>query len=103
MTIINTDLTTVAANIFAPTSNSVVVTLYLCNTSSGTVTANIYAIPVAGTANATTQIACNLSISAYDTYIMSTERLVIDDGEALVANANANSAVSATVSYTSEV
>jgi hypothetical protein len=99
MALINTNVTTVASNIYASTGNSVVITVYLCNYSGSTVTANLYAVPSGNSAGSLTQIGSNISISSHDTYIMNYERLVLGNGDALVANANANSAVCATVSY----
>jgi hypothetical protein len=100
MAIQNTALTGTAANIFAPTSNSVVITAYFCNYDTATHTVNVYAVPTGGSAGHGTQILANLSIAAGDTYIMSNERLVLGNGDALVANANASSAITATVVYT---
>jgi hypothetical protein len=100
MAIQNTALTGTAANIFAPTGNSVVITAYFCNYSNATHTVNVYAVPSGGVTGADTQILCNLSIASGDTYIMSNERLVLGNGDALVANANASSSITATVVYT---
>ena len=100
MAIVNTSLATSAANIYASSGNSVVVTVYLCNTDTVAHTVNMYLIPAAGTASSSNQIIKNLSIAASDTYIMNTERLVLSNGEMLQADANANAVVTATVSYT---
>jgi ATP-dependent protease ClpP protease subunit len=100
MTIQNTNVTTVASNIFAPSGDSVVVTAYFCNYSNATKTVNVYAVPSGGSVGSGTQILANLSISSGDTYIMTNERLVLGAGEALAANANANSSITSTVVYT---
>ena len=100
MAIVNTSLTTSAANIHASSGNTVVVTVYLCNTDTVARTVNMYLIPAAGTASSSNQIIKNLSIAASDTYIMNTERLVLANGEMLQADASANAVVTATVSYT---
>jgi len=100
MAIVNTSLTTSAANIYASSGNSVVVTVYLCNTDTVARTVNMYLVPAAGTAGAANQIIKNLNLAASDTYIMNTERLVLANGEMLQANANANAVITATVSYT---
>ena len=100
MAIVNTSLATSAANIYASSGNSVVVTVYLCNTDTVARTVNMYLVPAAGTAGAANQIIKNLSIAPSDTYIMNTERLVLANGEMLQANASTNAVVTATVSYT---
>jgi hypothetical protein len=70
------------------------------NYSGASHTVNVYAVPSGGSVGSGTQILSNLSIASGDTYIMSNERLVLGAGEALVANANASSAITATVVYT---
>lgn len=100
MAIVNTSLATSAANIYASSGNSVVVTVYLCNTDTVARTVNMYLVPAAGTAGAANQIIKDLSLAPSDTYIMNTERLVLANGEMLQADADANSVVTATVSYT---
>ena len=100
MAIVNTSLATSAANIYASSGNSVVVTVYLCNTDTVDRTVSLYLVPAAGTASSSNQIIKNLTIAASDTYIMNTERLVLANGEMLQAEANANSVITATVSYT---
>jgi hypothetical protein len=100
MAIKNTALTGTATNIFAPSGNSVVITAYFCNYSNASHTVNVYAVPSGGVTGTGTQILSNLNIAAGDTYIMSNERLVLGSGDALVANANASSAITATVVYT---
>jgi hypothetical protein len=100
MALINTTLTTSAANIYASSGNSVVVTVYLCNTDTVARTVSLFAVPAAGTASGSNQIIKDLSIAPSDTYIMNTERLVLANGEMLQANCNVNSVITATVSYT---
>lgn len=100
MAIVNTSLATSAANIYASSGNSVVVTVYLCNTDTVARTVSLFAVPAAGTASSSNQIIKDLTIAPSDTYIMNTERLVLANGEMLQANASANSVITATVSYT---
>ena len=100
MAITITTLTSSAANIYASTGNSVVVTAFFCNTDSSAVQFNLYAVPSAGTAGTSNQILKNVVVNAGDTYIMNTERLVLSNSETLQANANVNSVLISTVSYT---
>ena len=99
MAITNTTLTGTASSIYTSTGDSVVVTIYLCNTDSSARTVNLYAVPSAGTAGTSNQIYKDLSINAGDTHITTTERLVLANGDSLQANASASSVVVATVSY----
>jgi hypothetical protein len=100
MAILNSSLATSAANIYASSGNSVVVTVYLCNTDTVARSVNMYLVPTAGTASSSNIIIKDLVIAPSDTYIMNTERLVLANGEMLQADANANAVITATVSYT---
>lgn len=100
MAIVNTSLATSAANIYASSGNSVVVTVYLCNTDTVSRSVSMYLVPAAGTASSSNIIIKDLVIAPSDTYIMNTERLVLANGEMLQASANTNAVITATVSYT---
>lgn len=89
-----------AANIYASSGETTVVTMYLTNYTGSSVTANVYLVPAAGTAGTSNIILPNIIIGAYDSYIMNTERIVLGNGDMIQANANTASAVTATVSYT---
>ena len=45
MALINTALTTVAANIYVSSGNSVIPAVYFCNTYSAAINFNLYAVP----------------------------------------------------------
>ena len=101
MAITNSAVTNLsAANIYASSGETTVVTMYLANYTGSSVTANVYLVPAAGTAGTSNIIIPNITISAYDSYVMNTERLVLGNGDMIQANANTGSAVTATVSYT---
>lgn len=99
--ITSTPLTTTNANILAGTTTVTrgVTAMYLCNTTGSSVTANVYLVPAGGTPNAC-PIYSNLSIAANDTHVSDTERIVLDNGDALWANCSVNGAVVFTISST---
>lgn len=97
--ITNTVLTTSSASIHTSTGTTAVVTVYFCNTSGSTRTFSLYAVPAAGSVSDGTQILKNVSVSASDTYIMNSERLVLANGESLHAVASANTSITATVNW----
>ena len=102
MAITNSAVTNLeAANIYASTGETTVVTMYIANYTASSVSANLYLVQAAGTASTANQILTNLTIGAYDTYVMNTERLTLANGEMIQANANAATSLTATVSYTS--
>jgi hypothetical protein len=84
------------------TCNTVV---YFCNTSSATVKVDVYVGPNTTVAPATPappvagQIYKQLSINSTDTYIMSTERLMLDNNDKIWVSCSAANALTITVSY----
>ena len=79
-----------------------VTTMYLCNRSGSTVTANVYLV-ANGVSNYDNIIYAQLQIAGFDTYVMETERLLLGTGDSIRANVDALSAnvLCATVTYTS--
>jgi hypothetical protein len=99
MSIINTSVTTTAANIYASIGNSATTVIHLCNYTNDGATANVWVVPNGLTANSMTMIYSNVSLTAQNTLVVDTEKLILSDGDAIMANASVNGAVSATVSY----
>lgn len=91
-------LTTPGA-IFTSSGTSAVTALYLCNYSASTVTVSIYVVPSAGSASDANIIYKDIAITASDTYLCDTERLVLSNGESIQISASAASAVNVTTSY----
>jgi hypothetical protein len=100
MAIQNFALTTTAANILVNGSGTTAVTtIHLCNYSGVTQTANIYAVPSGSVAGPGTIIYSNVSITAYNTLIVSAEKFILGGlGDALMANCSNANTVTATVS-----
>lgn len=99
MAISNTLLTTVASNIHVSSGNTIVSAMYFCNTSGSSVTFNLYAIPSGSSVGIDRQIYSSIQLAAGDTYVADWEKIVLSNGDMLVANASANTSVTATVSY----
>lgn len=99
MAITNTVLNTIGSAIYTSSGTSVVSVMYFCNTDTSTQSFNLYAVPSGGGAFANTQIYKNVTVAAGDTFVADMEKLVLGNGDALAANASANSAITATVSY----
>ena len=98
----NTTLTTTAANIFvnqSSTGTSAITTIHLCNFTANTQTANIYAVPAGSLANTSTILYSNVTLTAYNTLIVSTENLILGCViDAIMASASNVGAITATVS-----
>jgi hypothetical protein len=100
MAISNTLLTTSTANVYVSSGNTVVSTMYFCNTDTGARNFDLYLIPSgSASANATVQIYKNVQVASSDTYVMDMEKLVLGNGDMLRANASANTAITCTVSF----
>ena len=94
-------LTTTISNIFVSTGTTAVTTLYITNYSTtSNVTFSLYAVTSGGSPSNTNKIYSNVFVTAGDTYIIDSERLILDNNESLRASTNANSICSATLSYT---
>ncbi len=102
MSITTANVTTTGGNIYSSSGNTVVTWTSLCNTTAGNITANVHVLASGATANAMNTIISNVLITSGDTYQIYTgnEKLLLDNGGALFAIANAN-AVSAVISFTS--
>ena len=100
MAIANFALTTTAANILVNgTGTTAITTIHLCNYSGDTQTANLYAVPGGQVAGPATIIYSNVSLTAYNTLIVSTEKFILGGlGDAIMANCSNSSTVTATVS-----
>jgi hypothetical protein len=100
MAITNTQLTSTSAQtVFTASGQQVVSVIYLCNTSGTDALVDVFAIPgnsvAAGNTNA---IYSDLEITANDTYVMSTEKLILDNTDVLQVAANLGNVITVTVS-----
>ena len=100
MAISNYVLTTVPGNIYTSSGNTVVSVMYFNNNDTSGTTLNLWAMPSDATvANVDYQIYNGILIASGDTYVVDMEKLVLGNGDRLMANASANSAITSTVSY----
>lgn len=101
MSIINANLTTEATPVYTSTGSSATTALYFHNTDGTARTFNLYVVPNGQTIGNVHRIYGAKSVSSQDTYIIDMEKLLLDNGDQLYANASANSAIVTTISYTS--
>lgn len=99
MAISNTVLSTTGNVIYTNSGTSVVSVMYFCNNDASAQTFSLYAVPSGGTPTASTIIYKNVTVAAGDTFVVDMEKLVLDNGDALVATASANVTITATVSH----
>jgi hypothetical protein len=101
MSIKNTTLSTVLSEVDTGTGDRAITVIYLYNKSGSSVTFNIHAVPSGGTAGEDNTIYGSKTLTANETYIIETEKILLDSGDTIFANASANSAVIVTTSYAS--
>lgn len=101
MALSNAALTTSVSNIYVSNGNTVISTMYFTNTSGAAVNLNVFLLPTGNvTANVLNQVYSQVLIAANDTFVVDWEKLVLNNGDQIRANASANSALNATISYT---
>lgn len=101
MAILNTRLFTSSPTVvFQAAGQQAITVIYICNTSSTTVSVNVYVVnnDDSTTSGNDNMILSQLEITANDTYIMSAEKLILDDLDKIVMEANIPDLVTATVS-----
>jgi hypothetical protein len=101
MAISNTVLATSPAAVYTSTGSTVVNLMYLCNTSGTARTVNLYIVPSGSSAGTSTQIYSNYLINASDTLIIDSEKIILSNGDAIYASANAATSITTTVGYVS--
>lgn len=101
MSIANTTLTTEATPVYTSTGSSATTAIYFHNINGSAQTFNLYVVPNGQTVGNVHQIYGDKSVASKDTYIIDMEKLLLDNGDSLYANASANSAIVTTISYTS--
>ena len=98
-TITNAALTTNPTAIYTSVGTNVITTAYYCNIDqSNSHSFSVWLVPNGGTATNTNMIYNNVTVVAKDTYVMDREKIVLSNGDSIYAYANANNAISATVS-----
>jgi len=104
MAILNANLTTTAQAIYTSSGQTVVTLLYFCNITNSTKLANLYIVPSSQSsvgAQTYNQIYANYAITTSDTLVVSSEKIILNNGDALYANSNASPSLTATVGYIS--
>ena len=96
------NVTTAASNVYVSAGATAITFMSLCNYSAGNVTANVYVVPSGGSAGNANVILASIELTALDTYQLYAggEKLLLDTGDTVRVNANANNAITTVVSYT---
>lgn len=102
MSISTTSITTSPANVYVSTGSTAITSLSFTNYDATDVLLDVWVVPSGNSVSNTNITLSQLSITAGDTYQYygGAEKLLLDDNDTVVAQANANSRVNAVVSYT---
>jgi hypothetical protein len=97
------NVTTVAANAYVSTGNTVVTFLSLCNYSASNVTANVFVVPSGDAIGNINKVVSNILITTGDTYqfYAGNEKLILSSSDTIRANASSNNSIAIVTSYTS--
>jgi hypothetical protein len=105
MAIKSTRLDTTETTVYTSSGNSAITVIYFCNTATGPLSINVHAVPAGYTASADNLMYYSVQIAPTDTFVIDTERLVLDASDSIVALVSAGTvgptdpSVIATVSY----
>ena len=100
MALFQVQLGTGATEVFDPSADSAVTTLFLCNTHSSAVTVTLYLINGSGTPDHTNAIWKDISIASKDTFVMNNERIILAAADYIKGLASVASKVTVTGTYT---
>jgi hypothetical protein len=99
MAIQNTLVTdSTASSIFTSSGANAVTTVHIANFTGSTVTANVFVVPSGSSAGNSTVIYMNYSITSYNTLVIDSEKFILGNGDAIMANCSAANSLTATVS-----
>ena len=100
MALFQAQLGTSDTEIFNPTAESAVTTIFICNTHTSAITVTIHLINGSGTPDDTSAILKDISIAAKDTYVMNNERIILAAADNIKGFASTGSKVTVTGSFT---
>jgi hypothetical protein len=98
MTIRNTQVATIPTQVFLAEGQQAITTMVFCNVTTLTNTISVFAVPFGSNAGVTTQIINEVEIPPTETFVMDTERLVLEDNDSIFAQSAINNGIVATIS-----
>ena len=103
MPITTSSVSTTVGNAYVSSGNTAITFMSICNYSVSNVTANLYAVPSAGSASDANKILDEIEIAAGDTYQLyaAGEKLLLSNGDSIQINASANTSITVVTSYSS--
>jgi hypothetical protein len=86
MALTSTLLSNVPTPIYTSVGSSVVTAMYLCNSGNLAVHFTLYAVPNGNSASVNNAIYYEAPLTVHDTYVVDTEKLMLENGDSLQAN-----------------
>jgi hypothetical protein len=100
MAIKNTQIASATTTrLFLASAQQAITTMIFCNTDPVTdASFDVYVVPYGTNANPTTQIMKGVPLPAGETFVLDTERLILETNDAIYAQASENLIITATIS-----
>ena len=86
MAFTSTILDVAPTSVFTSNGNTAITTMYVCNTGDIEVQFSIYAVPNGQTSTSNRAIYYKVPLTSHDTYVIDTEKLILEHGDALYAD-----------------
>lgn len=83
------------------TESKAVTVAYFCNTTSSQITVNVYAVPNEASVITNHKIYNQMTVEAFDTLIIDTEKIILGAGDSLWADCSVTNAIISTISSVS--
>ena len=101
MAITNSLITTGdAQSVYVSDGDNDITTMYLCNTDTTARTFDVYVVPSGNTLTTLShRVYSGIQLQTGDTYVIESEKLILQDGDSIRANTDASNAISVTVSH----
>jgi hypothetical protein len=97
--ITTSNVTTSVSTIYTSAGETALAVAYFCNYSTSPAQISVHLVPNGQTANVLNKIYSNVSVTAGDTLVVETEKVVFANGDTIQANASANNTFNAVLSY----
>jgi len=97
--ITTSNVTTSVSTVYTSSGETALTVAYFCNYSTSAAQISVHLVPNGGSANVLNRIYSNVSVTAGDTLVVETEKVVFGNGDTLRANASANNTFNAVISY----
>ena len=99
MSIISSKLQISPTAIYTSTGTSVATLMYFCNLSGNTEEINIWVANNGAPVGANNWVYSNVAITSQDTLVIDSEKLILDNGDAIYANCTTANVIATTINF----